>query len=408
MSRRRLYIAITVPLTAVVILLLALSVLGIGGAEFEDRLHNIAQVAMGLGAAGATGLAGVRSRGKRRVSWFFWSAYAVLEAFSNWNALATHTSTAFPRWADLVILAQLPLGLVAAIVFMRVRAPRLAVTVAYCDGLLMGGAVLVIGLVSGYNSFLDGRMPILMSMFSLAKPITDVVVLTLMAAVTARVGRKTRPIGVLLAAAMVGIAISDGQVAHQIGLGLSAPGSVFTNGWIAGLACLGSAALYALCFRRQPVTALADTTRSRSVLWISILPVALATGIGIALRAQDAQIARALVWVLLVSIGLILIRMYLALYMNLGLGRALEHQAEHDSLTGLPNRTLLLRRLDRALAAIDRSNQHVTLMMLDLDGFKEVNDTFGHSDGDQVLVQVARRVVTSVRAVELGRATGWR
>jgi diguanylate cyclase len=82
------------------------------------------------------------------------------------------------------------------------------------------------------------------------------------------------------------------------------------------------------------------------------------------------------------------------------LGSALAHQASHDSLTGLPNRTLLCRRLERELAALDTPEQSVTLMMLDLDGFKEVNDTFGHSIGDQVLVQVARRVVNSVRGVD--------
>jgi diguanylate cyclase (GGDEF)-like protein len=82
------------------------------------------------------------------------------------------------------------------------------------------------------------------------------------------------------------------------------------------------------------------------------------------------------------------------------LGSALAHQASHDSLTGLPNRTLLRRRLERELAALHTPGQSVTLMMLDLDGFKEVNDTFGHSIGDQVLVQVARRVVKSVRGVD--------
>jgi diguanylate cyclase (GGDEF)-like protein len=80
-----------------------------------------------------------------------------------------------------------------------------------------------------------------------------------------------------------------------------------------------------------------------------------------------------------------------------GLRRALAHQASHDSLTGLPNRRLLCRRLERELAALDTTGQSVTLMMLDLDAFKEVNDTFGHSIGDQVLIQVARRVVNSVR-----------
>ena len=79
------------------------------------------------------------------------------------------------------------------------------------------------------------------------------------------------------------------------------------------------------------------------------------------------------------------------------LSNALAHQASHDSLTGLPNRTHLRGRLERELAVLDAPGQSVTLMVLDLDGFKEVNDTFGHSIGDQVLVQVARRVVSSVR-----------
>ncbi|MFZ0180850.1 MAG: EAL domain-containing protein [Candidatus Dormiibacterota bacterium] len=82
-----------------------------------------------------------------------------------------------------------------------------------------------------------------------------------------------------------------------------------------------------------------------------------------------------------------------------GLLRALAHQASHDSLTGLPNRTHLRRRLERELAALDTPGQCVTLMMLDLDGFKEINDTFGHSIGDQVLIRVARRIVSSVRDI---------
>ena len=80
-----------------------------------------------------------------------------------------------------------------------------------------------------------------------------------------------------------------------------------------------------------------------------------------------------------------------------GLRHTLAHQASHDSLTGLPNRKLLCQRLERELAALDTTGQSVTLMILDLDAFKEVNDTFGHSIGDQVLIHVARRVVNSVR-----------
>jgi diguanylate cyclase (GGDEF)-like protein len=82
---------------------------------------------------------------------------------------------------------------------------------------------------------------------------------------------------------------------------------------------------------------------------------------------------------------------------NRGLGDALIHQAAHDGLTGLPNRTMLLRRIEHDIDGLGSDASAVTLMVLDLDGFKEVNDTFGHSTGDLVLVQVAQRVLHSVR-----------
>lgn len=71
---------------------------------------------------------------------------------------------------------------------------------------------------------------------------------------------------------------------------------------------------------------------------------------------------------------------------------ALEHQALHDALTGLPNRALLNDRLRHAIAAAYRSRSPLALLMLDLDLFKEVNDTFGHVMGDRVLQQIASRL----------------
>jgi diguanylate cyclase (GGDEF)-like protein/PAS domain S-box-containing protein len=68
-----------------------------------------------------------------------------------------------------------------------------------------------------------------------------------------------------------------------------------------------------------------------------------------------------------------------------------------DALTRLPNRRLLLDRLDHALAAARRSGQVGALMMLDLDNFKNLNDTRGHDVGDRLLVEVARRLVGCVR-----------
>ncbi|WP_166788103.1 putative bifunctional diguanylate cyclase/phosphodiesterase [Cryobacterium glaciale] len=75
-----------------------------------------------------------------------------------------------------------------------------------------------------------------------------------------------------------------------------------------------------------------------------------------------------------------------------------EHQAFHDSLTDLPNRLLLLGRLDEALHAATQNGRGVGVLFLDLDGFKAVNDTFGHQAGDAVLIEVAARLVGGARA----------
>jgi len=76
------------------------------------------------------------------------------------------------------------------------------------------------------------------------------------------------------------------------------------------------------------------------------------------------------------------------------------HQAEHDALTGLPNRTLFMDRLGQALAAVARQQRKFALMFIDLDHFKTVNDTHGHEVGDAVLQEVANRLRHCVRRVD--------
>lgn len=72
--------------------------------------------------------------------------------------------------------------------------------------------------------------------------------------------------------------------------------------------------------------------------------------------------------------------------------------ALHDHLTGLPNRALMLDRLDRALVRASRNKNHVAVMLLDLDSFKMINDSFGHEAGDDLLRAFAPRLRESVRA----------
>jgi len=78
----------------------------------------------------------------------------------------------------------------------------------------------------------------------------------------------------------------------------------------------------------------------------------------------------------------------------------LEQLAQYDTLTGLPNRNLFRDRLDQALARAKRSGQSMALMFLDLDQFKEINDTLGHAAGDELLREVGDRLREHLREVD--------
>jgi len=76
------------------------------------------------------------------------------------------------------------------------------------------------------------------------------------------------------------------------------------------------------------------------------------------------------------------------------------HQARHDGLTGLANRAVFTERMEQALAAAGASGEPVGLFFVDLDDFKSVNDEWGHHAGDEVLCEVARRLLRTVRATD--------
>jgi diguanylate cyclase (GGDEF)-like protein len=81
----------------------------------------------------------------------------------------------------------------------------------------------------------------------------------------------------------------------------------------------------------------------------------------------------------------------------LAMARQMAHSAEHDFLTGLPNRMLLNDRVGQAIALARRNMRKIAVLFLDLDGFKHINDSLGHSTGDKLLQSTAKRLVDCVR-----------
>ena len=76
---------------------------------------------------------------------------------------------------------------------------------------------------------------------------------------------------------------------------------------------------------------------------------------------------------------------------------ALALSGQHDALTGTPNRTLLVDRLETAIAMARRDGSHIAVLFIDIDRFKSINDTMGHAAGDKVLQRVARQLTSAVR-----------
>jgi diguanylate cyclase (GGDEF)-like protein/PAS domain S-box-containing protein len=98
-------------------------------------------------------------------------------------------------------------------------------------------------------------------------------------------------------------------------------------------------------------------------------------------------------------------------FRDVSMARALSlkmaHLAQHDSLTDLPNRTLLRDRLTQALALAQRNEQRLAVLFLDLDRFKSINDSLGHAIGDRLLQSVAERLLACVRSSDtVGRQGG--
>jgi diguanylate cyclase (GGDEF)-like protein/PAS domain S-box-containing protein len=87
--------------------------------------------------------------------------------------------------------------------------------------------------------------------------------------------------------------------------------------------------------------------------------------------------------------------------------KKLAHLAHHDALTGLPNRTQIINRLNQALYHAEIHNRLIAVMFIDLDRFKEINDTYGHNVGDELLIQLTERLSRSVRSEDtVGRYAG--
>ena len=239
---------------------------------------------------------------------------------------------------------------------------------------------------------------------ALAYPVGDILLLAMLILFLTTPGAWTRSLRLLFAAVVLLIAADTLSLALDlVTFDTSKPLDIL---WLTSYVVWGAAALHPSMYvlskpgPPQPV----HFTRARLAaltLAVLIAPATLAVQhlLGVPLDVWAVVIGSVL------TFGLVVARMNLSIDQIMAANRQRErlqedlaHQAAHDSLTGLPNRAQAMRLIRSALSRAQRSGAVIGLLFIDLDGFKRVNDTFGHAAGDELLREVAQRMLRTVRS----------
>ena len=278
---------------------------------------------------------------------------------------------------------------------------------ALIDGLIVGVGVGVVFAVlfSLPAASIEGR-PAAVSAMAAVYPFFDVVLVLMVASLAFTTAVRSPSYLLLVGCASL---LLIGDVAYAIiGTSGDLTGSRLLDlPFLFGFALLGASALHPSMVelgRGAPAPVQAWS-------WPRLLLIVPALAVPIALTALVPEPSPTDRWVLAVGgallVSLLLTRAVSAVHAYSAARRRYQHQATHDHLTGLPNRLMLSAQVDRLMAERPLAGSEVWVFYVDLDGFKLVNDSRGHQVGDQVIVEVGRRLRSCVpEAAEVARVGG--
>ncbi len=322
-----------------------------------------------------------------------------------------HLAVLFPSWADAAFLGSYPFALLAVLLLPWPHLSRTSRTRMVLDGVIaMTGVVTVSWYFILGPTIRQGAESAFAQLVGTAYPLCDLVLIFCLCLLVVRHNTPVmRPVLFLFFLAFTVIILTDTIYNYQLLHGLFRLGSLLNLGWPLGYLLLGLAAraLYVLPQLGLQIAGQgvkSERTARCPALRQTLLPYVWVPIVGLLLlyiwnHEGDPMLETGVVVGAVVLMVLMLVRQFVdmrelrTLYLN---NDELEVQATHDSLTGLPNRTLLQRRLEQGTSLAHKSDISAALLILDLDHFKEVNDTIGHQRGDQLLQQVGERLCQAV------------
>ncbi|MEY2478169.1 MAG: diguanylate cyclase [Actinomycetota bacterium] len=392
---------------------------GFGGERVTTAVDDYGEAAAALVAASACFWAAHRSDAKARTGWSLLGlaalAWGLGELWWAHQEVVRDRDVPFPSVADAGFLAAVPLAALGMLLWPGAFHDVSHRLRAALDGGVIAASLLFVSwaLVLGpLWSAPEDRL--LATVIALAYPVGDVAILTIVLLVIASADRRMWGPLLLVGAGLSAIAVSDSAFAYFTDKGVY--GADLTGvGWFAGWLLVALAALHPAATASTADRMVSDdASESLRAVLLPYVPLVLAAGLLLGRVSAGAGIGPFLAWDLGVVALLVLIRQLIVVLDNRSLagrlGRAigelrgredqLEYQAFHDALTGMANRALFWDRLGHAVARAERDHRPVAVIYLDLDGFKAINDRYGHLVGDMILAGVAERLETCVRPAD--------
>jgi diguanylate cyclase (GGDEF)-like protein len=387
--------AVPIAASAISCLLLGLGfIFNWGGDGTVLVVDSLAFAAFGLYSAVCSAFAARAADGRNRTAWTTmtialtaWTAGELTRAL---YTLVLHRSL-FPSPADFLYGVFVALVCVAFLQF-PAEPTQGARTRVLFDALIVAVTLfLVLWVAVLGNVYQAKRVDIVMQSRALLYPLFILFVFVAAVVFVARSGAGNSVVMWLLMGAVTLMAFSGVTFAFLQGSNRYHPGHITSVGWVLAMSCFGAAALLS----RQPRSPSPPTNPAQSsiALWLPYIPLLIAGTIGPAVVLSGVlQIG------VPVLMALICLRQVLSGWENRKLLTAAADQALRDPLTGLANRTLFQDRLAHAMALRRRDSRSVSVVSLDLDDFKLINDSMGHPAADSLLVRVGERIAGSVRA----------
>ncbi|SDY91645.1 diguanylate cyclase/phosphodiesterase [Modestobacter sp. DSM 44400] len=392
----------SVRLPLLTIVLVAFFATGTGGrpdGAAWDRAYDVVLFNLPyLAAAGACFAAAVRVRSER-VAWSSLGLSLTLSAIGNaLRVLAAGVDGNGPSspLADLFALAGYLVMYLAVIVMIRARVPRFHPSM-WLDGIIGALGSLSAGVAFVLGPYLyPGPGQQAVGLIELVGPITDVLLLAVLMAVGSILGVRLDRTFLMLAAGLCFVCASDIALFALKVQDRYVDGGPLELGW---LACVVLAATAAAGARNRPAPV--DRSGGSRIGWrlLAVPLVCIVASLSVLGAGWTHPMPAVSAWLAIACVLAGIARIAVTFREVRGFNQVKE-ESRTDELTGLANRRALLEQAQRIVASASASRP-AALLLLDLDGFKEVNDSLGHGAGDDLLRQVGPRLRNALRSEDV-------